>query len=256
MGSWFQREEKKPKKPRKKTAFHSFLLKILTRKINSRFLNGIKEQDKLWNLRKYMLSWWELNKIRGYYQSYVCTLIIKLMLFHFNKCWIWLWWLLSVLVAINRCKHPKLNDKYSCPLPATTMLQCSIVLGKTELQQPSGHLFGPRTWLKTLTVGFWWVMILPHTCTQTHAMKCWAKKSCNCWQKLWRSVSSFSSSNWNSMKYALIDIFKAAGIVKISIQRRTEWWISEFGKTTTKPGRAESRADVILYYGEFSALIC
>lgn len=49
------------------------------------------------------------------------------------------------------------------------------------------------------------------------------------------------------MKYALIDIFKAPGIVKISIERRTEWWISEFGKTATKPGRAESRADVILY---------
>lgn len=58
------------------------------------------------------------------------------------------------------------------------------------------------------------------------------------------------------MKYALIDIFNAAGIVKISIERRTEWWISEFSKTTAKPGRAESRADVILYYGEFSALIC
>lgn len=248
MGSWFQREEKKPKKPRKKTAFHSFLLKILTRKINSRFLNGIKEQDKLWNLRKYMLSWWELNKIRGYYQSYVCTLIIKLMLFHFNKCWIWLWWLLSVLVAMFKSLQ-------------TSKIRWQIQLSFTShnnaaMQQPSGHLFGPRTWLKTLTVGFWWVMILPHTCTQTHAMKCWAKKSCNCWQKLWRSVSSFSSSNWNSMKYALIDIFKAAGIVKISIQRRTEWWISEFGKTTTKPGRAESRADVILYYGEFSALIC
>lgn len=169
MGSWFQREEKKPKKPRKKSAFHSFLLKILTRKINSRFLNGIKEQDKLWNLRKYKLFWWELNKIRGYYQSYVCTLIIiKLMLFHFNKCWIWLWWLLSVLVAMFK-------------LLETSKIRWQIQLSFTSHNNAAMQHCARKDWV-TATI---WTLV-------------WTKnmaKNFNCWILMGHDLATHVYSN-------------------------------------------------------------